>query len=1374
MKKLFKPTLFLAVLLASQAALAQYPVWDDPNSLPQWMTPEEELRKKEIGLNFVRTGEPTGPVKSIAEFEKHKGALIRYNNGLGIPYSVVAEISEQSKVYTIVANTSQQNSAITNYSNNGVNMSNCEWIFAPTDSYWTRDYGPMFITTGNNDIAVVDFPYNRPRPNDNAIPGVVANYLGMSTYGMDVIHTGGNYMSDGFGIAASTDLVYEENDFDSLYVDQEVLDFLGIQNYHVTLDPLGDYIRHVDCWAKFLDVDKILIAQVPTNNSRYSYYEQVATYYANQISSYGTPYQVFRVYEPNGQPYTNSFILNNKVYVPITNSSYDAAALAVYQNAMPGYEVYGYYSSSWASTDALHCRVHEIADAGMLRITHIPVNGSFAYQPTFQVNANIIAHSDQPLKTDSLFIIYKANQGSYDTVPLTFSQGNTYTGSIPVTVGDTLITYYLFAADQSGRRENWPLIGAPGARSFHIIPEPVPVTGVTLSPVSASIEEGQTLQLTATVLPANATNKSVTWSTSNASVATVSTTGLVTGIDPGTAIITVTTNDGGYIAASNITVTVSSTPLTASATYTLGHISTDNQFTSISSYSRCPGYLTVTIPTGAVIVGVDVSYSMTASNKGYKSDQRSQLRCTSPGGIAEPSLAVGVGNSTGTYNYNRTNLTIANNVTGGGDIQFELHAGRTYSSSGYSGCSTYNNRVNNNTWTVTVYYTVPNVPVTGVTVDPITMNLYINDTASLAETVSPANASNKNVIWASSNPLVATVDDSGLVTATGEGDATITVTTEDGGFTANSVIAVINGTGSVSATYSTGDIPTDDQFVSLPGSSACPGTLSVTIPANAFIIGVDVTYSMTASQYGYMADQRSQLKCTSTGGIAEPILTTGSGNSTGTFNYERTGLDIANGVTGGGEILFELHSGRTWSSVGYNGCQTYNNYINNNTWTVTVHYSMTGIPVAGISVNPATMNMVLNTTCQLTATVLPVNATNKQVTWTSSNTAIATVDAFGLVTATGGGNATITATTVDGGFSATCGLTVTVPVTGISVTPGISTLYINETCQLSASIMPSGASTPAYTWSSSNPEVATVSTNGLVTGVGSGLAYITATSTDGGFTDYCEVNVNSSCTAEGNITFERWDNIPGNAVIDLTKNINYPDNPTTTSTLTSFEIPYNVANNYGVKVSGYICAPLTGIYRFWIAGDDNVELWLSTDNTEANKIKIAYHTGYTRSRQWNKYSTQKSVYINLVQGQSYYVEALMKHGSGTDNMAVGWLKPGQTGTSPSQVIPGSVLSPNGPAETSLTLLELSDVVESQVFSVFPNPTSGRVTIAASIKPEGNAEITVVSPNGQIMLKERVSFDNNIELELDSVISGFCILKIEAGDYTEYKKLFIIK
>jgi subtilisin family serine protease len=140
------------------------------------------------------------------------------------------------------------------------------------------------------------------------------------------------------------------------------------------------------------------------------------------------------------------------------------------------------------------------------------------------------------------------------------------------------------------------------------------------------------------------------------------------------------------------------------------------------------------------------------------------------------------------------------------------------------------------------------------------------------------------------------------------------------------------------STYNQGDIATDDGFISVSGASACPGMLSVTIPPNAFILGVDVTYQMTALNFSWMSQQRSQLRCVSPGGSMETIIHSGSGNGSGTYTYSRSGLVIANTVSGGGEILFELHAGRTQSSVGYIGCQTYNNKVNNNTWTVTVHY----------------------------------------------------------------------------------------------------------------------------------------------------------------------------------------------------------------------------------------------------------------------------------------------------------------------------------------------------------------------------------------------------------------------------------------------------
>jgi len=140
---------------------------------------------------------------------------------------------------------------------------------------------------------------------------------------------------------------------------------------------------------------------------------------------------------------------------------------------------------------------------------------------------------------------------------------------------------------------------------------------------------------------------------------------------------------------------------------------------------------------------------------------------------------------------------------------------------------------------------------------------------------------------------------------------------------------------SSSATYNSGDIETDIRFIDNTDSSLCSGLLSVSIPTNAVITGVDVEYDMTAMNNGWKSDQRSQLWCTSPGGIEEPAVYAGSGTTGGTLHYSRTGLDIANGVPGGGNINFELHAGRIY---GGSGCNTVYNYVDDGTWTVTVYY----------------------------------------------------------------------------------------------------------------------------------------------------------------------------------------------------------------------------------------------------------------------------------------------------------------------------------------------------------------------------------------------------------------------------------------------------
>ena len=428
------------------------------------------------GKSFTETLPPVGTVRAIPEWDVAQAVLISYNGGFGIPYSLIAEMSQDVRVITIVESSSQQTTVTNNYNSNGVNMSNCSFVIAPLDSYWSRDYGPWFIMVNNSQIAVVDFPYNRPtRPNDDNVPVVMAPYLNETLYGMNVMATGGNYMCDGMGVAAMTDLINDDNpSLTSDQIDTAFKQYLGITNNYITTDPLGAYIKHIDCWGKFLDVDKILIGQVPVTNSHYNDYEAIATFWANQTSSYGDPYQVYRVYEPNGEAYSNSLILNKKVFMPFMSgsTSQNNAALAVYQQAMPGYQCFGVNQLSsqtaWASTDALHCRTHEIADKNMLYVHHVPYWGPQPIQSQYNVTADIYALSGSNIINDSVWLRYNVNLGPWNQVSMSHISGNQWTGAIPQQLTGDTIRYYIHASDLSPHSVTHPLIGSYDPHKFYI------------------------------------------------------------------------------------------------------------------------------------------------------------------------------------------------------------------------------------------------------------------------------------------------------------------------------------------------------------------------------------------------------------------------------------------------------------------------------------------------------------------------------------------------------------------------------------------------------------------------------------------------------------------------------------------------------------------------------------------------------------------------------------------------------------------------------------------------------------------------------------------------------------------------------------------
>lgn len=472
---------------------------------------EEEMNTPVRAINFVETDPPTGTPRFVAEFEPMQGVMIRYP--LGIPVSLVADLANNCHVYCIVSS-SYQSSAQSSFQNAGVNMANVSFVNAPTDSYWVRDYGPWYIFEDRNP-AIVDNIYNRPRPNDDNISGVFATYWSIPMYGMNLQHTGGNMMEDGRGHGVSDNLVFQENNNNETNVRNKMRDYLGIDPYHVTIDPQGDYIAHVDCWGKYLAPDKILIAQLPSSNSHAADYDAVAEYFATTNCCWGYPYRVYRVQEPGGYtlaPYTNSLILNKTVYVPMgSQSSYNEAALQVYQEAMPGYTIVGVNggSAGWENTDALHCRTRGVMDFNMLFVDHRDViYGEQVWQDSIAITSKFIAYSGSALKQDSLLVYYSIDGGAYQVAHMT-ATGNDdeYVGYIKGYQGLSSIDYYVFGADESEHRYTQPVFAALDPHHFTMEDHtPITPTEPSLSVDELVFDESGELTFTIT----NETNSPLT------------------------------------------------------------------------------------------------------------------------------------------------------------------------------------------------------------------------------------------------------------------------------------------------------------------------------------------------------------------------------------------------------------------------------------------------------------------------------------------------------------------------------------------------------------------------------------------------------------------------------------------------------------------------------------------------------------------------------------------------------------------------------------------------------------------------------------------------------------------------------------------------
>lgn len=609
----------------------------------------------------------------------------------------------------------------------------------------------------------------------------------------------------------------------------------------------------------------------------------------------------------------------------------------------------------------------------------------------------------------------------------------------------------------------------------------VHVTGISLDHPSATIKEGETITLVATVTPDNAANKTVKWSSSSETVATVDGNGKVTGIKAGSATITATTEDGGKKATCALTVEANLAP---SVTVGPEHISAisvvlkgkANLGTTAASdlkigfqYSKSAGIM----PSNSTTVDAqdaDSDYNYTTALTGLEPDTKYYFRSfvrqngqdtygeTKEFTTKEISSVLETLDATGV----EATSAILNAKLDLTDVKYgSVKHGFYWGTSEGSQNTFINGEAKDNVMTApmtwlnhktqywykayvkidnqTFYggvktFTTDVVKVESVSVDKTeyTFNTIIGNTLTLKATVLPADATDKSVEWSSDKEDVAAVDANGRVTAKGNGKATITVTTKDQGKSATCVITV--------AQWVTG-------------------------------ISLDKT-SITLNE----GQEQTLISTVNPSNAADKSLNWSSSNtSVATVNAEGKVTAVSKGTA---TIKAEAKDG----SGKYASC------------SVTVKRI-----VSSIQLNKTSIAIFNGKTEALIATVIPSDASNTAVTWTSSDTSVATVSSSGVVTGKARGTATITVSANDGnGAQATCEVEVKKQyVTSISLNKTSLSLEIGDEVTLSVTILPDNANDKTYTWSSSDSSIASVDNSGKVTARANGNATIKATANDG-------------------------------------------------------------------------------------------------------------------------------------------------------------------------------------------------------------------------------------------------------------------------------------
>lgn len=679
-------------------------------------------------------------------------------------------------------------------------------------------------------------------------------------------------------------------------------------------------------------------------------------------------------------------------------------------------------------------------------------------------------------------------------------------------------------------------------------PTNVPVTGVTVTPNAIPMWVGTDTSFTVNVSPEGATNKNWTSSTSNASIASLSGKSTIHAVAPGTAIITVTTEDGKKTATITVTVTQQVGEIRLSAdkttlkvggtakvtanvlpenasnkgvTFTSSHstVATVDANGNVQAASAGTTTITATAADGKGAYGTitikveDMATGVTLSptSKELKVNETAQLAASVLPATANQGIK-----------FTSSDETVAT-VSEIGLVTARKEGTAVITATAADGSE------KSASCTIKVGATAVDVPVTGITLDQPEITIEVlKDAKQLKATVEPANATNKDVVFSSSNTNVAVVSNTGLVTAINNGTATITVTSkENPSIMAKCLVKV-------GAPVLVTDVTVQPAELNLKTDGTYQLSVSV-LPSNADERGVTFESSNTAvatvSASGLItakgpgtatitvtAKDGSGKKATCTVTVTQPVKGVTVSPSSVVIQKDNVQKLTASVVpeNATNKKLIYKSSNETVAVVSNDGiitarsegwatitvCSEENQAIYG-TCTVKV-----GLPVyvTKITLDTTNVTMWAGATRQLGVSIEPANADIKNVTYGSSNPDVATVSSNGLITAKKKGTATITVTATDGsGKSASCAVIVKQPVTGIQITPNGFTLVKGDVKDLKANVSPADADNPDVIWTSSNTNIAAVSSKGQVTAVNEGSCVITATCKD-------NASISASCT----------------------------------------------------------------------------------------------------------------------------------------------------------------------------------------------------------------------------------------------------------------------